>query len=60
MIKNRNNISIRVYDVTYFVDKFCMKKLKTGHRLSLATYLAYLPFPQSTIIPSIRTPLPRI
>ena len=38
MIKNRNNISIRVYDVTYFVDKFCMKKLKTGHRLSLATY----------------------
>ena len=38
MIKNRNNISIRVYDITYFVEKFCISKLKTGHRLSSAIY----------------------
>lgn len=36
--KGRPNISIRVYDVEPFLARFDLGKLKTGHRLSLATY----------------------
>ena len=36
--KNKNNISIRVYDVDPFLKKYDISKLKTGHRLSIATY----------------------
>ena len=36
--KNKKNVIIRVYDVEYFLNKYDLSKLKTGHRLSLATY----------------------
>lgn len=36
--EGRDNVSIRVYDVAPFLQRWDMSKLKTGHRLSLATY----------------------
>lgn len=36
--EGRDNVSIRVYDVEPFLQQWDMSKLKTGHRLSLATY----------------------
>lgn len=36
--KNIKNVKIRVYDVEYFLKKYDLSRLKTGHRLSLATY----------------------
>lgn len=36
--EGKSNISIRVYDVEPFLKKCDMSRLKTGHRLSLATY----------------------
>ena len=36
--EGRNNVSIRVYDVDPFLQQWDMSRLKTGHRLSLATY----------------------
>ena len=36
--EKRENISIRVHDVEPFLQKWDMSRLKTGHRLSLATY----------------------
>ena len=36
--EGRANVSIRVYDVAPFLAQYDLSKLKTGHRLSLATY----------------------
>jgi len=36
--ERRENVSIRVYDVAPFLARWDLSKLKTGHRLSLATY----------------------
>lgn len=38
MAEGRDNVSIRVYDVEPFLRQCDMSRLKTGHRLSLATY----------------------
>lgn len=38
MAEERKNVSIRVYDVEPFLNTWDLSRLKTGHRLSLATY----------------------
>ena len=38
MANGKDNISIRIYDVEPFLKKWDLSRLKTGHRLSLATY----------------------
>lgn len=39
--EGRENISIRVHDVEPFLKIWDMSRLKTGHRLSLATYYRF-------------------
>ncbi len=38
MAVDKKNISIRVCDITYFVEKWNINILETGHRLSIAAY----------------------
>ncbi len=37
-VRGRSNIFIRVYDMEPFLARYDLGRLKTGHRLSLATY----------------------